>query len=397
MEKIEAEFQSRLDKTGIPPTGKQLLSYAIKNKLSGVSLSKIYQYLRERAPVVGPFSRSSKIKSFQTIGVPRPGLYFLDYGEFHKGWANHNDGCTGFLVAVENLTNRLFVLPTKGKGTRQWLEAIDKFVEVTRDVRVIFSDRDAVAQSEKFRKQIEDEYGIKWHFLKKGSKSYLAERYIGFAKTKLSQALDFAESVKGDSIKRWVDYVLPLCEEYNKERILGTNYTRKSVHPRNFNHFVEQLFAIKAKKTDKKEAETEDSTTGQKGSQSGIKNSDDPELEFNGFKLGPFVNDNWNKKIFKFNLGDRVRVLRKSNWKDMSERSKGAFEKVSGRGAFGNKAYTINYRQLRSDKTRSVMIPVYGLEEFDSQIHFYEKELVKISNSGATNAAAAVTATSPML
>ena len=80
-----------------------------------------------------------------------------------------------------------------------------------------------------------------------------------------------------------------------------------------------------------------------------------------------------------------MRILRKANWKDLTEKSKGAFEKVSGRGAFGNKAYTINYRQLRADKTRSVMIPVYGLEELDSQLHFYERELVKIVPSSSAS------------
>ena len=393
MDQVEAEFRARLKKTGIPPTGKQLLSFARKTKLKGVRPGKVYQFLRERAPAVGPFARSSKVKIFQTIGVPRSGMYFLDYGEFHKEWSRHNDGCTGFLVAVENLSNRLFVLPTRGKSTQQWLDSIAKFVEVTRDVRIIFSDRDAVAQSSKFRGQIEKEYGIKWHFLKKGSKSYLAERYIGFAKTKLSQALQHSQRSEEEkeeeeregkiengtiSNKRWIDFVVPLCEEYNREPIEGTSYTRKSVHAKNFSHFVEQLFSLHAKKSSETKDDKQESDLKNK-------NSDDPELEFNGFKLGPFVNDRWNSKIFKFNLGDKVRVLRKANWKDLSEKSKGAFEKVSGRGAFGNRAYTINYRQLRSDKTRSVMIPVYGLEELDSQLHFYERELVKIEPSSSAS------------
>lgn len=349
MDQLEEYFNSKFDKTKIAPTGKHLLQYARAKKLKGIRAGDVFRMLREKNPEIGPFSKQNRTKHFQTVGVPRQGMYFIDFGEFHKNWSNFNEGCTGFLVAVENLTNRLFVLPTRGKDTSQWLKSIETFVELTRDVRVIFSDRDSVATSKNFRSEITKEYGIKWHFLKKGNKSYLAERYIGFVKTKLSQAL----AKNGQSSRKWVEFVAPLCQEYNSEKIEGTSYVRRAVHKDNFNHFLGQL----------------------------LKLGKDPELEFNGFKMGPFVNEEWNKKIFKFNLGDKVRLARKANWKDGEEKSGGAFEKVSMRGAYGKKEFTVESRQLRCNKTRTVAVPVYSLTEMGDSQHFYESELVKISPS----------------
>lgn len=346
MEQVAAYFNNKFDKTKIAPTGTQLLAYAAANNLKNVRPAEVYKFLREQLPEIGPFSRKDRTKHYQTIGVPRQGLYFIDYGEFHKNWSKFNEGCTGFLIAVENLTNRLFVLPTKGKDTKQWLSSIEKFVEVTRDVRIIFSDRDSVALSKKFRGEIEREYNIKWHFLKKGNKSYLAERYIGFVKTKLSQALE----KNGQNTRKWIDFVSPLCESYNAEKIAGTSYVRKTVHAKNFDHFVGQLLGL----------------------------GKDPELEYNGFKVGPFLNENWNKKIFKFSLGDKVRLARTANWKDASEKA-GVFDKVSSRGAYGKKEFTVGSRQLRTNKLRNMLVPVYSLTELGDSQHFYENELVKIS------------------
>jgi hypothetical protein len=242
-------------------------------------------------------------------------------------------------VAVENFTNRLFVEPCKGKGTNEWLRAIQQFVELTRNVKVIFSDRDSVATSTAFRDGIASKYKIEWNFLKKGNKSYLAERYIGLVKSRLSQTLNYRGG------KKWIDLVPAFVDEYNKEKIDGTSYSRQSVSPANFLHFLGQLLR-----------------------------SDDPELGFNGFKVGPFVTERWNRKIFKFNLGDRVVVARAANWKDGDEKL-GQFKKVSMLGGFGHKHYTISGRQLRSTKARDRYVEVYSLAEFGPSMHFYAPEL----------------------
>jgi len=84
----------------------------------------------------------------------------------------------------------------------------------------------------------------------------------------------------------------------------------------------------------------------------------------------------WNKKIFKFELGEKVRLARKVNLKDADEKSGGAFEKVSMRGAYGKKEFT-----MRCNKARTVAVQVYSLAEKGDSQHFYKSELVKISPS----------------
>ena len=345
---IKDHFEKTLAKKGIVLTGAQLISFAREKKIFNnlVKLDDITNFLSAH-PAVSHHGRADRVTQFQTVGVPKSGMYHIDYGEFHKDWSWHNSGATGFLVAVENFTNRIFVLPTKGKGTKEWLNAVAKFVELTRDVRIIYTDRDSVATSPAFRSQIVDKYGIEWYFLKKGNKSYLAERYIGFVKTKLSQALEQASAASPDHpvVKKWETYVPDLCSEYNKQKVEGTSYKRQAVSRTNFDHFMGQLLGVS-----------------------------DPNLLYNGFAAGPFGHDSWNRKIFKFELGDKVLVARAANWKFPSEKL-GSFGKVSVRGAFSEKPYTISGRQLRADKSRKSLIAVYSLAEFGSSLHFYSREL----------------------
>jgi hypothetical protein len=338
METLESYFKNKFEKTGVALTGRQLLNYAKDKKLKGVSLKKIYALLNAQENVAR-FAPARKTKEYQTVGVLRPGAYHIDYGEFHSNWSGSNGGHTGFLVAVENFTNRLFVLPTKGKGTDEWLKAIETFVEIRRDVSLIFSDRDSVATSSNFQDKIYSKYKIGWRFLKKGHKAYLAERYIGFMKTKLSQALE----QKGG--KNWIKFVAPIVDEYNKEKIEHTSYRRQAVNRQNFSHFLSQLMR-----------------------------TDEPELEFNSFKAGPFLNETWNKKIFKFNLGQKVLLARQANWKEAEEKLK-AFTKISMVGGFGKTVFTVSGRQLRCSKGCKSYVPVYSLGELGPSLHFYSNEL----------------------
>ena len=183
-----AFYRNKLKKTGVALTLAQLRQQLDRLKIK-TDRTELAQWLA-REKLTARFSRVARPKAYQTIGVLRPGVYFMDYAEYQKSWGWHNKGCTGFLLAVENVTNRLFVHPCKTKETASWEEAIEKFIELTRNVTTIFSDRDTVVTSRNFRARVMDKYNVNWYFLKKGSKAYLAERYIGFVKTKLSQALE---------------------------------------------------------------------------------------------------------------------------------------------------------------------------------------------------------------
>lgn len=351
MDRLESHYTKRLSKGGVALTGEQLWQHVQKEKIPGIRKGDVYRFLRERAAGAGNFARRDRVKIHQSFSVFKPGVFFIDYGEFHKNHAGSNGGATGFLLAVENLTNRLFVLPTRGKNTQQWLNSISKFVELTRQVCTIYSDRDSVALSPSFREKIQSKYGIRWHFLKKGNKSFLAERFIGLAKTKLSQALNSGLAPgSGGSGKRWIHLVDPLVKEYNTQKIAGTSYRRQAVSKENFDHFLSQFFGTK-----------------------------DYDLNFSSFAVQPFQNEQWNQKVFKYRLGDKVRVSRKADWTDPENRN--SFKKPSVVGGFGSKIYTVSGRQLRSDRERKNFVPVYQLAEIpDGGFQFYEPELIKVDN-----------------
>ena len=342
MEQVKKIFDSKIKKTGIPLTVNQLWNYVTQAKVLGVTKKEVGQFVSKQ-PVVAQFSKvSRRSKKYQTIGVLRPGVYFIDYAEYSKKWASFNDGIAGFILAVENVTNRLFVVPCKTKGTRDWEKAVEHFISLTRNVSIIYSDRDAVATSAEFRSHIYSKYAVRWYFLKKGSKSYLAERYISFVKTKLSQALEYKKS------KRWIDFVEPLCKEYNKEKIENTNFSRQAVNRDNFDQLLSQLFKTK-----------------------------NPDLVFNSFKAGPFEQPYWNKIAFKFDLGDKVLLARKANWKETHEKLK-TFDKISKIGGFGPTSFTISGRQLRRTKDRKHFVACYSLAEMGTSLHFYQDELKAI-------------------
>lgn len=338
MEALEAHFKSKLDKTGIALTVSQLLAHAREKKLPGVTRAKVSAFVSAH-PAVAQFSPAAKTKVYQSRSVARPGVFHIDFGEFRKSWSGANGGCTGFLVAVENFTNRLFVSPCKDKGTAEWYKAISEFVAASLEVRTIYSDRDSVATSPAFRDRLAADYGISWHFLRKGNKAFLAERYIGFVKTKLSQALLHRGG------KNWVQFVEPLVREYNAEKIAGTSYRRRSITRSRFGHFLSQLFK-----------------------------TEQPELLFNGFKAGPFENPDWNRRLFKFELGQRVLLARKANWKD-AEQKLTTFSKISSVGGFGSAVYTVSGRQLRASAGFKQFVPVYSLAELGPSLHFYANEL----------------------
>jgi hypothetical protein len=352
VEKLQELHQKTYKKTGVWLTLSQLLSKAGARPGSQQAI-ELGRRLRSSHPAGAKFSRFDRRRTvFQTVSPLRPGVYFIDYAEFKKSWSRENQGATGFLVAVENLTNKLFVSPSKGKATPEWLQSIARFVELTRNVSVIYSDRDAVATSPRFAKTMEDKYGLNWKFLRKGNKSFLAERYVGFVKTKLAQAL---ASAKGGS-RRWIDFLDPICQEYNRQRVPGTSYTRQSIDKSNFQRFASQLFKDR-----------------------------DIEGRQSSFKAGPFRHHpNWNKKIFGLEIGDRVLVANEANWKfrqpEPGVEKTGRFAKPSVAGSFGQTVYTVSGRQLRANRDFTKMTPVYALKEFGNRhLHFYQTELQKVT------------------
>jgi hypothetical protein len=102
----------------------------------------------------------------------------------------------------------------------------------------------------------------------------------------------------------------------------------------------------------------------------------EPKLDtrFSSFKAGPFKNRDWNKRIFRFELGQKVLLARKADWSKKPYR----FVKISELGGFGPSVYTVSGRQLRANKRFDRYIPVYSLKELGHSLHFYERELARV-------------------
>jgi len=349
--RVRRLFDARVKKTGVAYTAGQLRDQALRRKLPVPPLDVLYKFVRESREGADSFAAGKKKPSHvQTVGVPRAGVYFIDYGEFDKKHAMQNKGCTGFLVAVENITNKLFLMATRGKDTDQWLEAIAKFLEATRNVKTVYSDRDSVAQSLRFRDRLAKKYNIRWHFLVKNHKSFLAERYIRFAKEQLGKALAAARP----PTYNWVQFLQPIQEAHNDMKVPGTNMRRGAIDNSNFDELVAQIFKVR-----------------------------DPTLErYATFKAGPFKVEAWNRAIFKYRVGDKVVVLRSAAWKtsalNAAERGRAttAFSKTSAEGSFTRQSFTVAGRQLRAVRSYQRMVPAYSLREFgERHLHFYESEL----------------------
>ena len=346
MEELKTYFRKKFTKTGVALTLSQLVAYAKEKKLKKIDRKELGRFIHDEVDVA-KFSSVRRPKKFQTIGVLRPGVFFIDYAMFEQHLSGFNEKKTGFLLAVENVTNRLFVYPCGNKATQSWYDAIQAFVELTGNVMTIYSDRDSVATAPRFQEKMKSKYGLGWHFMKKGSKSYLAERYIGFVKSKLSQAMLHKDT------KNWIQFVDPLINEYNAEKIAGTSYRRRQVTKDNFSDFLSQMLKTK-----------------------------EPEMLFSGSRAGEFISKEWNKKIFKFNLGQKVLLARRANWKKFEgdpDHKSYTFLKASTKGGFGDRLFTISGRQLRATKGFKQMVAVYSLSEMGPAFHFYENDLKTIN------------------
>ena len=122
-EQAAAYFRNYLAKKGVVLTTAQFLQHLKKAKIHVRDVKEVPKFLALEL-INARFSKSTRPRAFQTIGALKPGVYFMDYAEYHKSWGWHNGGATGFMLAMENVTNQLFVHPCKTKETASWESAI---------------------------------------------------------------------------------------------------------------------------------------------------------------------------------------------------------------------------------------------------------------------------------
>lgn len=310
---LEHIVQRDTKATGQVPNASRLVSLYFKSFPQAGRIKTLVRDWHARHGNVAKFKRQEKPPHFQTIGVPRLGTWFIDYADFMPTLKGYNDRYNGFLLAVEHTTQKLFVFPVRNKSAISWALALRFLVgDPNNVVSLLISDRDSVATSAKFIREMRTKYHVRWFHLVKLSKSWLAEIHIRYMKRKLAQTMQQLNT------KRWIDLVPQIVQHHNFKPIGRTKYHRSSVTNANFQDFMAQL-------------------TGKPH----------PDLLYASYRLPPFSNATWNKRLFKFAIGDKVHVSFKADWRHATTESHSAFAKPSVKGSFSPKIYTISGRELR--------------------------------------------------
>lgn len=296
-------------------TWQQLATYAKKNGYR-YSTAALRRWMAKQ-PIVARFSHHRKQRLYQSFGFLRPGCFQVDYAEYGKG-GPQNQRFKGFILFVENVTNWLHVVPVRRKGLPEWRSAVQSLVDHHGEVRSCTSDRDPAVTGPAFMEHVKARHGISWHFLTLRNKAYLAERFIGIVKRKLSMA------TAANRTKNWLQYVAPIVRAHNEERIGRTNFTRKQVKRRNFLKFLQALFP----------------------------DVEDARMLMLLDKQVPLKSPRANRRLFKFGIGDSVYLRKQSQWTRSMRRDNetiGRF-RASRDGSFGTKIYTISGMLLRTNK-----------------------------------------------
>jgi hypothetical protein len=235
------------------------------------------------------------------------------------------------------------------------MEAIKAIFQLSpiHSVRVVLSDRESALHSARFIERLRTELGINAQFLQVKNKAYAAELALRWMKVRLTRAM----IAKGT--RCWTALVDPIVRSHNVERVPGTRYRRVDV---NNNSWLE----VAAQKLEA------DSRRGGGGPM------EDVTTAFNtGTTSESQIPEAWRKRLFKFRVGDRVLLSRRSDYRETNK----TFPKPSVEGAFGSDTYTVIGAYLRNTRTLE-KVSVYKIRSDASKRtvpgFYYDNELLKL-------------------
>jgi len=90
MNELKEYFRKKFKKTGVALTISQLIAYAKEKGLKKIDRAALGKFVHEEQDVA-KFSIVKRPKGFQTIGVLRPGVYFIDYAAFEAKLQGFNE------------------------------------------------------------------------------------------------------------------------------------------------------------------------------------------------------------------------------------------------------------------------------------------------------------------
>ena len=239
------------------------------------------------------------------------------------------------IIAIDALSQKMALEKCVDKTAASWHEALKNLLEKSVDkCSLILSDRDVVV-SKQFAKEIFELYRIKWGFLTRRSKAFLAERRFSLIRTQLTELME------ANRTDNWTQYLETICLNYNDEYIKHTKFKRSQISDENYLDYLGALYK-----------------------------TSDASLFFNSYSMGKFSAD-MSKRLFRYSLGQRVRLARKVD----IDVKKSIFDKPSMVGHFSEEEYTVKERTLKHD-SKYMISPCYRLRETPGL--FYESELLSV-------------------
>lgn len=317
--KLKDYFVKKL-KSGSILTNKDLKNYVKQRKLS-VS----FKYIRELRDNILPtllYKTPINIKVFQTITIDRLGLLSMDFAHFHPEWAGFNSGYKGFLMVNSVIAQKQMAIPMKTRKVEEFENALEEICQgdMFPVVSVILSDRETSITSPAFREKMFEKHGVRFQFITRYNKAWSSESAINHTKRKLSIVLRLNQG------KKWINLLPEIINSHNRKVIEGTTFSPNKITKDNFFEFINELH-------DSKDVTMHFSTTS---------------IDSRSFKQ-----KNWVKKLFKFQLGQRVLASK------YSLQGRKAFGKSSVQGTYSDTPFLIKRAKLRETKDNTLVPGIF--------------------------------------
>ena len=312
---------------GYFPTAKEVQTTA-RSFGESVNTKAAEEYLKFFSHLAKISSKKYRPNHYVTLPIAKLGVIFIDLAFYKQEYAKENNGCIGFLCAVDSITQQLFTKPFKKKDINSWHDLVTAIVnESAFDViRILVSDRESAVLSSKFRKKLLADRGINVVFIANRSKSYFAETFIRHVKKALSRTLAQVKHDNGNH-KRWLEKLESITRYFNGKYAHNTKYRRKNIKRTNFNDYLKQLF-----------------------------NAEDASILFNmrgAIDVDQLAPNKWISKAFTLKKGTRVLVHKFA----LPAVSKEKFIKASVEGQFSNRPKIVHGRLLKKSADDSLVIP----------------------------------------
>ena len=319
-ERLEQELRDEFDRgyrRGAVMNREEYVRLAKKKGLVGGNEARYARLVKASKPGLQRFWEPKGKRVFQTVlrGVEY-GTLFVDL--FFLGEPRANGGAVGFLLAAEAHTGLLAARPFKKKTLPEMTRCMRELLDETAlsSVKTVLCDKESALLSRAFRATMKAERGIKMRYLTTRVKSFLAERYGRFVKTKLHALM------ADNKTRRWVDFLPALLRAHNSRKVPGTGLKRTAVSDGNLRELMEQKLDIK---------------------------DFDNLMSVSTVRGEDIVNDDWLSKLFALEVGDTVRIA------ISAAPGGGKFHKPSSKGYFTEDLYLIVERRLATTKRVTVV------------------------------------------